>query len=312
MRFSREAHNYPPDIYWRGLSADKVIEGYKYRSPILVSAKMDKGVVYIATGEKYLEEAIESATSLKRYNDLPIALFSDVECEHGVFDTTRVLDSVRHDPGDSIPSFDQLPYERTLFLDSDTYICTNIEEVFEPLDFFDLGVTVNENLTKDYGTLSTEKEFDLPETPSSFYEFNTGVIVIRKSDEVKTLLNNWEELYRNQVDMSRNQIAFRQCLYDSDIRLFPLPQEYNLRIPYLAKIDREVKIIHGRHPSSFKKLEQCINNKSERRVITKKGWPMGIVTEDDVSLQFKLRYNIANEGILGTFKKLCGKIQNEM
>lgn len=54
----------------------------------LLDVDMSRGVVYIATGEKYIVEAVYSAASVKAIHpDLPITLFTDSKTKHDNFDT---------------------------------------------------------------------------------------------------------------------------------------------------------------------------------------------------------------------------------
>lgn len=51
-----------------------------------------KGVIYIASGNKFIEEACNSAASLKNYlPEIPITLFADQECSSPILKTLLLL-----------------------------------------------------------------------------------------------------------------------------------------------------------------------------------------------------------------------------
>ncbi|MFB6294449.1 MAG: hypothetical protein ABEI97_01700 [Candidatus Nanohaloarchaea archaeon] len=111
---------------------------------------MDSGVTYYAIGEKYVEEARQSAESLKEHNDIPTTLFTDQEVETGVIDNVRHIDASEYPLLDYIERLKESPYDRTLFLDTDTYVTANIEELFEMLDTFDIGLSIDELRHRKY------------------------------------------------------------------------------------------------------------------------------------------------------------------
>lgn len=269
---------------------------------------MEKGVLYIATGSEYVREATESARSLLRYNTLSVTLVSDRNYNSGVFDNTIVLSSPRFDQGDSIPLFQHVLYDKTLVLDVDTYICDNIEEVFSPLEYFDLGCAMNIGLGVKYSEIDKVGGEGFKGVPDSFYEYNTGVLLLKRNKRVRGLLEKWRALYNKQKSLARNQPSFRYALYDSDIRFFTLPRRYNYRLPKLAEVDGPIKIIHGRHPSSFEEVERCINKSHDIRVITRTEWPMGVIRSSDLSWEWRLRYNVGRDGVVEVMRRGLSKV----
>ncbi len=88
---------------------------------------MNKGVLYIVFGDNFIQEMKFSAESVKKYNpDLHITVFSDrsVECEF--IDDVKIME-VRH----LRPKIDYIglaPYDKTLFLDTDTIVNHSLED----------------------------------------------------------------------------------------------------------------------------------------------------------------------------------------
>jgi hypothetical protein len=92
------------------------------------------GVLYVAFKDKFIREAIGSATSLKKVSPgLHVSLFCDADPKAACFDHARVVSITGwRCKVDYLP---QSPYERTIYLDSDTKVVFPIEDVFETLDY---------------------------------------------------------------------------------------------------------------------------------------------------------------------------------
>ena len=80
----------------------------------------------------------------------------------------------------------QSPYDRTLFIDADTYVVDPVSELFSVLDQFDCAATHEEYLSTDW--FSRYSRQDIPE---SFPEFNTGILMLKRSDKMERFLQSW-------------------------------------------------------------------------------------------------------------------------
>lgn len=237
---------------------------------------MNKGIVYMATGDRYIEEAIISVTSLKQHlPDIPVTIFSDRAIGHPGFDREILLDNPQYNWSDKIAQMYASPYDYTLFIDTDTYICDDFSEIFALLDNFDLGVVH-----------APYRESHKLELPDSFPEMNTGVILFKKSPKVEQFFKNWTTIYQQHIEHRQeqqkreafpDQPAFRQALYESPLRIATLPTEYNCRFIYPVSVDGKVKILHGRYPN-LEFLAHEINSKLEPRIfaIDSKAWKFKI------------------------------------
>jgi hypothetical protein len=106
----------------------------------------DKGVVYVAMGARFVEEAQVSARSVRKHMpNLPITLFTDSPpAESDLFD--RVVHLTRSGPKphrDKLIGMLQSPYEHTLFLDTDTFVGADVSELFQILQTFDMAATLD-------------------------------------------------------------------------------------------------------------------------------------------------------------------------
>ncbi|XCN73758.1 MAG: hypothetical protein Q3M24_03100 [Candidatus Electrothrix aestuarii] len=227
---------------------------------------MSQGVVYIATGERFVEEALLSASSVQRQMpDVPICLFTDLksiaEDPPPGIDQVILLTEVTRSCRDKIRPLALSPYKKTLFFDTDTYLVEPVYDLFELLDRFDIALA----------HAPDRYQYDLPQLPDCFTELNSGVIAFRNNEEVQGLLALWEKTFQQMLQKDRgsyrDQHSLRDALYRSSVRLYILPQEYNFRTicPNFAGKHCNVKIIHGRH-ADIEQLAQTLNRNIEARV----------------------------------------------
>ena len=242
------------------------------------------GIVYSCAGETYIEEALRSARSSIGHNALPHVLFTsaDVDSEPG-------LTAVRFEPStnayaDKIANMRRSPFDRTIYLDTDTFVVDEIVHVLALLDHFELAVAHDPSRRRNGDEL----------VPDAFPEFNTGVIAWRAGERIDAFMRDWEETYlrwladepfagaaqasakrRARLEPGRapswggaaDQPAFRRCAWEHDVRLFVLAPEYNLRLGEPATVVDRVRVIHGRH-DDYDSLAARINDRLRPR-----SWP---------------------------------------
>lgn len=217
-------------------------------SPNLPSAP--EGILYSCSGEAYVAEALRSARSSLRHNSLPHVLFVSTEVgdEPG-------LSIVRFEPSanpyaDKIANMRRSPFERTLYLDTDTYVIDEVAHLLRLLDRYDMAVAY---------TAEGRGPRD-PGVPPAFFEFNTGVLAWQASERMEAFMRSWEETYiawrehgdpfptpgKGSRSGRADQLAFRRCAWEHDVNLFVLAPEYNFRIGYPTTVVARVAIIHGR------------------------------------------------------------------
>lgn len=217
------------------------------------------GVIYVASGKRYVDEAANSANSLKKeMPGIPVHLHSDLSNVPNVFDRNFRLTECRYNCYDKVPPLLNSPFRKTLFLDTDTYVSGSLEEIDILLDRYDLLVC--HTAFRDPNPIA--------EIPSSFTEFNTGMIAFRKNEKTDAFLRKWLENYE-MMGHKADQPAFRKTLWEDDqIRTYILPPEYNFRTIFPGFIGggSEVKIIHGRH-NDWKWIQQRLNRSKEPRVV---------------------------------------------
>ena len=232
---------------------------------------MSTGVIYIATGKRFIDEARNSAASLKRLMpEMRITLFSDEDVGYACFDDVVRITAPKHGFFDKILNMSCSPYVNTLFLDADTYVCRDISEVFELLDRFDVAAT--------HAAYRTAYHID--GVPDCFPELNSGVVLFGQSPRVKQLFSTWLALYERALKRDLqwvhpledtlfngdlpDQTTFREAIYQSDLRVAILPPEYDCIFTSQGFVQKPIKILHGRHPN-LSKIQKALNAKETVR-----------------------------------------------
>ena len=226
----------------------------------------DHGILYVATGVTYREEATFSARSARvAVPDVPITLVSDAASEDDVFSDTIILADAQFGFEDKIRGIALSPYTRTIFLDSDTYVAADIRDLFMLLDRFDVAAA------HSVGRVNVP----IDGIPYAFTEPNTGVLAFKRSDEWDALCEAWLAGYRRDRDnldhaegrkLAGDQVAFRELVYHSDLRLATLPPEYNCRYD-AGYLHGEARVIHQRSDGpEIAKSAKILNSVEGKRV----------------------------------------------
>lgn len=214
-----------------------------------------RGILYIATGAACCAEAILNAQRCLRADpSLPITIQTDLPEYPGlddVFDSIVTFTSPYHSYRDKVSGLAKLPYEETLFLDSDACLVAPAADLFELMQVSDLAAS--------HAPVRLPPGWSDPAVPPAFPELNTGVLIMRRSKAVDDLMAAWLVLYDDLLQVCRqtwDQASFRSVLWSSlklkQLRFTHLPQEANLRTtkPWFAGRGLPVKVVHGRFLSS--------------------------------------------------------------
>lgn len=251
---------------------------------------MEAGIVYVATGTAYRDECQISAASVREHMpDVPITLFSDEAVTGNNFDSVHVLSDPSYDSSDVIECLLQTPYDRTIFLDTDIYIDGDISELFDMMDSFDVGVVIDP-------THTCPRDSPVPIVPSTFPEYNTGMIAYRSNPQTDSLLSSWRSLYEYH-NSPADQPSFRDSVYLSDVRLLTLPPEYNcLYGPYPGYAYGKIKVFHGRliDEEGFSGLSYDRDPAAARDVLNSSHYARAYSWNG----QFKLHQNRKGSGVL--------------
>ena len=208
---------------------------------------MTNGAVYIITHDpRYVGLLLNSAASLRKaMPSLPITVFSQFPIDSSLIEHVERVTPTADGFYDKARLMQESPYDRTLFVDADTYVLDSLGELFTLMDHFDCAATHEEYVNTDW-----DNRYPRPEIPSSFPEFNTGVIVYRRSNRVREFLREWSSLYAGFLEAHpgepiNDQPFFRAAAYSNDIRIATLSREYNCKFRGQGYLNGRVKVLHG-------------------------------------------------------------------
>jgi hypothetical protein len=208
---------------------------------------MSNGALYIITQDpRYVDLVLASATSLRTaMPNLPITVFSQFPIQSLLFETVVRVEPSSDGFYDKSKLIQNSPYERTLFIDADTYVLDPVPELFSLLDHFDCAATHEEYLSTDW-----HHRYPRPDIPCSFPEFNTGILMLKRSDRMNRMLEEWGSLYHKYLEEKpgqpiNDQPFFRAAAYFADVRIATLTREYNCKFRGQGYLNERVKILHG-------------------------------------------------------------------
>lgn len=225
----------------------------------------NNGFVYVLNTKGYLDEAKSSIKSLRRHNpEANITIISPTD----LFD--RGLESINwmqlegsYDSPIIKTEAIRAPYDRTVFIDTDTLVAGDLNDLFVILDSFDIAAAHEPLRGWDYHI----------DAPRAFCELNTGVIAFKKSAKITSFFEAWKDNYtamRRKQDLRNDQPAFRKTLWDaSHIRHSTLTTEFHMITIQSAAIAWEARILHGR--GDLEAQEKEINKTMGPRVFAP-GW----------------------------------------
>ena len=205
---------------------------------------MTDGVIYVATGAEYVDLACQSCRSLRASNPgVAVDLFTDDLTRDGLeaFDQVHPVD--RDHPRVRLDYLAKARFERCLFLDADTLVVGDLGDLWDLADRFDLAMAHDVRRASDLIQEGLEEA-----TPYAFPQLNAGVILFHNGPRTAAFFAEWSRRF-HASDVARDQVILKDMLWQTDLRFYVLPPEYNLRrLPVLdawEPLDARVKIIHS-------------------------------------------------------------------
>lgn len=207
----------------------------------MADAAQGSGVIYITSGEFHTLAAVAAARSVRETNPwLGIDLFTDQPDTTGPFDRiSPFADGHRRSKVDYLPA---TRFARTLYLDSDTRVVADLGPMFELLGRFDMAIA-----HAHARNAGRQTEIWRREIPEAFPQHNGGVILYRGEGKALDFMRRWREAY-HEAGFKWDQITLRELMWTSDLALYVLPPEYNVRYRKYLEVwtEREAipKILH--------------------------------------------------------------------
>lgn len=198
------------------------------------------GVIYCATGASYVEEVVSSIQSLRKAEPgSRVTVFTDtsgarhLENVFGGAIELRLIEGPSYCWDDKLGAIADSPFERTVFLDTDTYVVRPfLSEMGKALEHFDLLALPGMGFNLDW---ENEAYTDC------LSQMNTGVIVYKRCPATGQMFRLWRELRKTKPE-SHDQPTFREAMILSGVRFAPLRVEYNYQGNSVTF--GEIRIVH--------------------------------------------------------------------
>jgi len=199
------------------------------------------GVIYIASGKFHTQAAAAAARSVRETNPwLAIDLFTDEPALGGPFD--RIVPFEGGHLRSKVDYLAATRFRRTLYLDSDTRVVADLRPMFELLSRFDLAIA-----HAHARNAGRQTEIWRQEIPEAFPQHNGGVILYRGEGKALEFMKSWRRAY-HEAKFKWDQVTLRELMWTSDLAIYVLPPEYNVRYRKYLEVwtEREAvpKILH--------------------------------------------------------------------
>ena len=157
---------------------------------------MSCGYIYVASnsvggvkGTDYVKEATFSAESVRKVDpEAQICLFTDKPYDNPVFNEVKIVEmSLRCKQA----CLEQSPYDKTILLDTDTYVNHDIRDLFDMLDKYELVGCPDYSRKRIFPKIT-----EYMNIPYGFSELNTGVVGFKKSVGFKRFIDLWNVYYK--------------------------------------------------------------------------------------------------------------------
>lgn len=195
------------------------------------------GVLLVAFGWPYVLLALQSVRSIRRVNpNVPIAVVTSPshfgllpESLRGLVDEWRIVDLAAKENRLVKTSADlHTPFERTLMIDSDTFVASDLTPMFDWLDHFDIGFKLNDMRLGAAG--NTEKgnapvlggRWRVDDLP----HWNGAVCLFRRSEATRDFFSRWNDGFI-ALASPYDQVSLVDAIFTTSARLISFDYRWN-------------------------------------------------------------------------------------
>lgn len=284
---------------------------------------MNDGIFYIASGKKYYQQAVISARSAREVMpNVKTAIVTDQKKQSTDFNHVIFEPNMHNSFKDKPEYMTESPFNRTLFVDTDTFFCKVIIEMWELLNHYDIAATH-----------SVYRRYDQP-LPVPVPEYSSGVILFKNSDVVEDFLIDWKEYFGelNEAEAEAgivDQPSFRYALFqhevvEENVKFLTLARAYNVILDgNMGYLKGPAKILHGSYTQEeFDELSRKINHHTDtpmddKRVYHPQRWPLNGIkiqakSPDSDSRTSVLLHKLHKNGLLRTMKYISKKLKEKL
>lgn len=219
------------------------------------------GVLFIATGDLYVRAAARALESVRATcPGLGAAIATDLvdAPEVAGFDVVIPVDNPHR--RSKVDMLSKTPFERTIYLDTDVRVVADLSGVIQLLDRFDIALTHAHNRNKQ-----TTTEIWRVDLPDAFPQCNGGVFAFRTTPQTLKFFDDWSDSFAS-AGFKKDQVTLRELLWLSDLRIYILPPEFNVRhtryLSFWKSYEAEARILHlARYHDTERSFVRRIRNR---------------------------------------------------
>jgi lipopolysaccharide biosynthesis glycosyltransferase len=241
--------------------------------------KEKKGFITILTGLYSFQDCVHFLAAVRKFHQEPIIILID-RVPKTLYPFLLAFKNVILKPAPAnenpvlasrlakLALYESSEFDKTIYLDSDICLLTDINDVFNDLDDYDLLLTEDvqpyvvkatnllrgnqkENLSR---VLPTLQSLGLPLKEDSI-QYNGGFMAFRKTENIKVFFDKFQqyfEIIKNHQDklLLKDQGAFASAIETVHLKKKILPPTYN----YLSKwkdyykTEEPIKVLHCTYP----------------------------------------------------------------
>ncbi|MHC0065166.1 hypothetical protein ACWATR_20090 [Nostoc sp. UIC 10890] len=238
-----------------------------------------RGFITILTGLYPFQDCIHFLAAIRKFHQDPIIILID-QVPTGLYPFLKAFKNVILKPAPAnentvlasrqakLALYAASEFDKTIYLDSDICLLSDINDVFDYLDEYDLLLTedVQPSILKATNLLRGKQEDLLPNVlpilqsvgfplQADSVQYNSGLIAFRKTEVIKVFFDEFQryfEIVKNNQDklLLKDQGAFASAIASVQPHMKILPPTYN----YLSKwqdaynIQDQIKVLHCTYP----------------------------------------------------------------
>lgn len=214
---------------WEEIERDGVMIAFR-------NMTAERGVLYVAYGEKARSQTQNSMQHLRKHCDLPVAVVSDSPLEGA----DNMILHVEVDPGaraQKTRMYSLSPFRETLFLDADTEMLSSPEGGFELLKYVDvvMGQDPNRKLSDVKWRHLDQKELQITreEIGVDVLYFNSGVIFFKRNERTRKMFQAWSREWERYG--KHDQMSLVRAIKKNPVRIAPMREPFNTHHQTMAR-----------------------------------------------------------------------------
>jgi hypothetical protein len=210
--------------------------------------KNTTGALYLALGIPHLCMAMLSIKTLRKFNkNMPVCILTNIE--RPLWFSKNDINMWKYIEVESKDSrivktslYDYTPFDKTIFIDTDTIILGDLSFASYYLDYFDIcikqkNVPYPDSKKARYKLMSGN--FTVKELP----HWNSGVILFAKNNKVEDFFKDWHCRF-NKLNYAFDQISLVESILYSNCKIMSLEDRWNFQdVSILTKKQKNSTLI---------------------------------------------------------------------